>query len=57
MSANPASFLALARSGSQRSFCSSVPNMWMPLKPIDWWTPITIESVASIWANVSNTRA
>ena len=29
----------------------------MPLKPIDWWTPSTIESVASIWAKVSKTRA
>ena len=29
----------------------------MPLKPIDWCTPMTTESVASIWAKVSNTRA
>ena len=46
-----------ARSGRNRSFCSSEPNIAMPLKPIDWWTPRMIASVASISANVSKTRA
>ena len=56
VSAKPASLRPLARSGSRRAFCSSVPNMTMPFSPIDWWTPITTASVASICAKVSDTR-
>ena len=57
VSAKPASFRPAARSGRKRSFfCSSEPNKTIPFIPIDWCTPITTETVASICANVSNTR-
>ena len=56
VSAKPASLRPAARSGRKRAFCSSVPNSTMPFIPIDWCTPMITESVASIWANTSDTR-
>ena len=56
VSAKAASLRPLARSGRKRSFCSSVPYSAMPFIPIDWCTPMTTLSVASIWANTSETR-
>ena len=56
VSANAASLRPLARSGRKRAFCSSLPNSAIPFMPIDWCTPMITESVASIWANTSDTR-
>ena len=57
VSANPASLRPAARSGRKRSFCSSEPNIVMPLNPIDWWTPIPIVREPFTWPIASNTRA
>jgi len=56
VSANAASLRPEHRSGRKRDFCSSVPNRTMPFMPIDWCTPMTTDSVPSIWANSSDTR-
>jgi hypothetical protein len=53
---NAATSSPVAQRGSQRCFCSSVPNSTIPLQPIDWCAPKYTASAGSVAPISANTR-